>query len=342
MNRHHILRRPTAIHALSLLVLVAFGCSGEPGQSGELGPGAYVDEHVPPTVRTSLEEAAGKFYASIRSGNPEMVLAQVALAARSQITADQFLESVQRIAGTFGMPEDMSTDSVVLVKFGPGYPHAARVRAPVEGMDDDAELLLTPHPEQASLVQIGRVGEERAYFSTLWFKEEAGWRVAAFFAKPATMVGRDWRDYSEEAASQRLAKNNRNAAILYNLAIDLTVPAAWIKPAGVAELQRAQKRIMVTQLPTGKPEVWGAAPDTFSVARVGYGWVPEGLTVYVQYQATGTDSLSEAPHSERLRDYVVETFPEYREVFTGMSAVGYRPGESTPVLSRNFFWKDGS
>lgn len=335
-------RLPQILVLALVSTLSVLGCSGG-GSSAELGPGAYVDEHVPDSVREALEDAAEGFYATVRAGDPQTILNQVAYAARPQMKPEEFIGSVQRIATIFGMPDDPSTDSVALVKFGPGFAHSSRVRAPVEGVDDDAELLLTDYPDQASLVQTASVGGEKAYFSTLWFYEEAEWRLASFFAKPATMVARGWREYSEEAASQRLAKNTRNAALLYNLAIDLAVPAAWIKPAAVAELQRAQKRIMVSNMPTGKPEVWGggAAPDSFTVARVGYGWIPEGLTVRVQYEATGADSVAEAPRSELLRDFVLTTFPEYREVFQGMTVVAVRPEEGSQVLARTFLWKDG-
>jgi hypothetical protein len=168
------------------------------------------------------------------------------------------------------------------------------------------------------VVQVGETAGEQFYFSTMWFYEDGAWRLAAFFAKPGSIGGADWTAFAESAAAERLAKRDRNAALLYNVAIDLSVPAAWMKPAAVAELQRQQRRIRVSNLPRGSADVWRVAEaDSFSVLFVEYTVQSDDLGLVVTYAARHalSDSVAVAEDTDRLAAFIRREFPEYGKVF---------------------------
>ena len=321
------------------------GCGGGNADSQQaLADGCYSGAAVPASMRTAVEAEAGRFYAAVRAGDAAGVLALTAQAVKNQGGEERFLTSIQRIIAALGLPEDFSTASVAYVKFGPGNPYTQRVQCTVPGTEDPLELLLTNHPEQVSTVQSGKVGGEVFFYSTLWFKEAEGWRLATFFAKPATLYGKDWQAYAEQASSERLAKHQRNAALLYNVALDLVVPTAWVKPPEVAELQREQRRIMVTGLPKGKLDAWPVEPDTVFVREVGYGIRSDALGLVVAYNARGAvaDTTFQKADAERIRAYMATKYPEYAGVFGWLTLRAVDPEQPESEWTRAYRLEPGS
>jgi hypothetical protein len=188
--------------------------------------------------------------------------------------------------------------------------------------------MLTDFPVQASLVERGKLGADEFYYSTLWHREGSRWKVASFFAKPATLLGKTWQDYEAAAKAQRIALNNRNAALLYNVAIDLVLPNAWTKPREVKALADEQSHISVRNLPKGEPDSWFVPPDSIRVHQVAYGVAQGGLCVLLRYEAPAAlaDTALLSNQGERLRGYVEEKFPEYAEVFQYLALVAFPPG----------------
>ena len=122
------------------------------------------------------------------------------------------------------------------------------------------------------------------------------------------------------------------------MAIDLAVPAAWIKPAAVDELQRQQRRITVDRLPSDRLDPWIASPDTFGVYSVGYAIFGDGLGVAIRYETKGavSDTLSQKAYGDRLLRYVRTEFPEYREVFRHVALEAHEQSDRSKVWRRSY------
>jgi hypothetical protein len=316
------------------LAFLAAGCRS--GPSLDLPEGCATGESVPPGIRESVEAAAGEFYARARKGDWEAIYKGAATVVRTQRTQEAFVSPISRAFRELGFPDVLHREALSVVKFGPGFPHRTRVECAIPGEATPLTLILTDFPLQASLVKRGNLGSEELYFSTLWHREGSDWKLAGFFAKPATLLGKDWKAYEEAASAQRSAGNKRNAALLYNVAIDLVVPNAWTKPGEVESLKDEQSRISVDYLPKGKPELWPASPDSFRVHQVAYGLAQGALCVLLRYEAPAAlaDTAAQSIQGERLRRYVEESFPEYLEVFRYLALVAFLPQNPEQTWSR--------
>ncbi len=319
---------------LAALGLLA-GCGKGPA---ELPEGCAFGEDVPASVRSAVEDAASRFYEHARKGEAQAIYEEAAPVVREKNSPEQFLAPIAHTARQLGFPP-LTTRSLATIRFGGQTPYQHRLECNEPGKEALTTFLLLDHPEQASLVQVGDVGGETFNYSTVWFREEGGgWRIAAFFVRPATIFGKGSAAYAEEAAAQREQGNLRNAALLYNIAIDLAVPAVWIKPAEVEILQRQQRRITVSDLPADRLVVWAAPPDSFRVYSIAYTILSDGLGLLVRYEAPGamSDTLAQAAYGDRLVRYMEKKFPEYRSVFRYLGLEGREGRDRDKVWMRTY------
>ena len=296
-----------------MLLLALGGCGGD---STGVDPGCYAGDAVPDAIRENLEAEAGRFFERVRSEDLKSVYQNAAAVVREQRSEQEFLGPIVRSVRTFGLPEDMETLSIHVLHFGRGFPYRKEAECRVGG-EAPTVFTLTGHRVQASMVQRSRMGSDLLYYSTLWLREDEEWRLGAFLVKLASIQGKDWEGYAEEAAVQKDKGNSRNAALLYNVAIDLLVPNAWTRPGDLAKLQLEQRRISVSNLPLNQIDPWPAGADTFRVFHSAYTLDAGQLALVFRYQSPFAmeDSVAVKDYSDRLRDYVTRAFPEYAEVF---------------------------
>jgi hypothetical protein len=309
----HAARRGLVPALLGIAILA--GCGKDRGS--EVAVGCWTEGDVPPAVRAEIQAASDSVFARLARGAWDEVYTGTASKVQSKGDREAFLNPLQRALAQIGFPEERETVSLSVVRFGAEFPPTSPVPCAVEGKEDPRRLLLDSYPTQASLVQRATLGNEKFYFSTLWHLEEGTWRLAAFFAKPATFQGKDWQEYAEEAAGERLAERMRNSALLYNLAIDLVLPNGWTQPSDLRDLQRKQGRLRVSAVPTGTPEAWPAAADTFHVFSLTYGVGRQRPGLVVRHLATASlgDTTAQRRKADHLFSYMESNFPEYEEVF---------------------------
>jgi hypothetical protein len=302
-----------------------------------------VGNAVPESVRRDLEDGARELYARIRAAEWQAIYDSSSSRLQRDLTPQEFLTPIAQAAQQVGIPETFRLAEIFLIRFDEEFPPQTRVMCQPEGGGAPHELIVTDFPTQATLIQRGKMGNEEFFFSTLWHNEEGTWKLAGFFSKPASWDGKDWEQWADEANRERLADNRRNAALLLNVAIDLVVPCAWVKPSEVTTLQRQQQRINVSDLPVEAPDFWPSDPDTFKILRVGYNLVRNGLGLLFQYQASVAveDSLAQIAYADLLFDYIRTTFPEYEEVFRGCSLLAIDPTDAQKTFRREYAFGSG-
>lgn len=301
--------------AVILLNLVLAGCGGD--RPMVLTEGCYSGDRIPAGVWDSLQTSIDAYYARVRAGRWEEIYANVATSVQEQRTPQEFLTPLVGFVQQFGLPDDLKHVSTTVVRFGSSFPHTIPLECATGENSPPFNLLLLDYPTQASVVHLGDLGKDSFYISSLWYLENEVWKMAGFFSKPATMIGKGWEEYAEWAAAERLANNRRNAALLYNIAIDLVLPNAWTQPAELNGLKRRQGRLNVTQLPVGTPEPWPAETDTFSVFSTAYALIADELGILFGYETLAplSDSTAVGAYSDQLSRYIRAGFPEYEEVF---------------------------
>lgn len=304
------------------------------GCGNRVPEGCSVGDEVPSGVRRGVLKAADVLYDRVRGGKWQEIYTQAAGAVRDEQKPQEFLPPLAQVAGTVGIPAKLSVRQLATVHFeGPALSH---VTCTIPGQEIPVTLLLTDFPTQASLVQAGETAGETYLYSTLWYREKGTWRLASFYLKPGTWDGKDWKAYAKEAADQRLAGHPRNAALLYNVVLDLLVPNIWTQPPDLQEIRREQGRLNVTHLPIGRVDPWPAAQDTFKVMSVGYTFIPKKLALLVKYVAQGAvdDTTAQAAYGDRLARYIGKEFPEYADVFGAYSLVAVDPKDPKHIWNR--------
>jgi hypothetical protein len=326
-----VMQQRVRIGVLAAMMFLAAGCGGG---GLDVREGCASGDTVKGPVKAAVEVAAQEFYARARRGDWTGIYENAAQAARSHGPQQSFVAPIVRVFQELGVPARLETQAIAVVKFGPEFPHAPKVSC--GDSKRPMNLILTDYPQQASLVQRATVGSEQFYFSTLWHGEESGWRLAALFVKPATLLGRDWQSFKKEAEEQKTAGNQRNAALLYNAAIDLVLPNAWTEPPEVKDIQREQGRISVSNLPKKDPDTWYAPPDSFRVHSIAYAMAENNLCLYVRYEAKAAlaDTVAQKQAADRLGAYLEKTFPEYAQVFRVLALEAFDPRHPDQTWSR--------
>jgi len=313
-----------------LLAFVALSFLAAPGcaRKGALDvpEGCASGDDVPRAVQTALESAATELYARARRNDWPGIYENAAAAVQQQGSKQEFYAPITRTFRELGVPSEAQTQQVAVVKFGSKFQPTRKVAC--GDSKRPLNLIVSEAPLQASLVQTVPVGPERFYFSTLWYGENGQWRFAALFAKPATLQGRDWRSFEAQAASENKAGNKRNAALLYNAAIDLVLPNAWTEPPEVKDLEHEQSRISVSDLPKQNAAVaWYVAPDSVRVHSIAYGAAQNNLVLVVSYEtlAALADTVAQTRNADHVRAYINQHFPEYEAVFQLLAVEAFDP-----------------
>jgi hypothetical protein len=201
--------------------------------------------------------------------------------------------------------------------------------------------MVTDQPFQAYLIQSAVVSGTTYNFASIWFHEDGRWKLATFGAKPRVQLGHDWQHWLTEARTQKEKGNEKNAALLYNMAMDLLVPAPWVRPALLDTLQKEQRRIRTDNLPAGRRLRWVASDSTvFHPYMVSYEVTEQGLAVKFQYEVPEpVDTTQVARQAPSLAGFVRTTFPEYSEVFSSIILEGTTPVEHQPVWTGSFSFR---
>jgi len=302
--------------AAALMLLVAgsgLGCS-------HLSPGCSTDDEVPGKIRKQVEAAAADFYAHIAAEDAQWLFINAAAPIREKSSVEEFVTPIAKEYFQFGLPEHPVTEHLHVVDIVPGEP--IQFPVPCTGADgSEVSLRLTQLARtQASLVQHGMSRGYDVRVSTLWFREKGGWRVGGIDFKPGRVEGKDAQGWFQTADEQQQKGNLRNAAILYNLVAELATPNPWTDVPFMTEVQERQAGITVTYLPSDRLMPWDVDGETFNVWQVAYTVSEVGLNLMVNYEVSDlADTTALLGDMNALRDFVITNFPEYPEVFRGLT-----------------------
>lgn len=313
--------------ALSALSLLFLSCSGGPPK---FEPGCYMGGGIPGSMRRDVESSAERFYAQLRAREYEAAWGEGSEQLRNRVNKTDVALAWTQIAQILSIPDALVTEEVVVVAIEPGSrgPKELECRDP-EAPDNTRRMVVTDQPLQAYLIQTGVVRNVTYNFASVWFFEEGRWKVASFGTKPRKTMGHDWEHWAEEAREQRDKGHFRNAALLYNLAMDLLVPAPWVRPDQLDVLMEEQRALRVEHLPVNRKMRWVALDGTeFFPFHVLLEPIPDGLAVRFLYEVPAdADSAAVGTEALKLVDFVRTTFPEYAEVFDEVQLEAVDAGE---------------
>lgn len=335
MTRSTRFRRAACLVAALTAVAALAGCGGSP----KFEPGCYLNGAVPARTRKAVESAATRFYSLLRATSYEQAWTEGSEQLRSKVRREDLAASWTSIAEVLTIPTQMTTEEVAIVSIAPGTrgPQELTCSDPAD-TSGSRRMVVTDQPLQAYLVQSGLAHGVRYNFASIWFYEEGHWKMASFGAQAREMEGHDWRWWWNTARAEKEAGRKRNAALLYNLAMDLCAPAPWIRPEVIGVMIREQKKIHVEHLPYNRKESWVAADSTvFWPYRSAYEPVEGGLAVKFYYEVPEPiDSLRVVSDAPKMADFVRSEFPEYGQIFREVRLEAVTPVDHRPIWSGRF------
>jgi hypothetical protein len=309
-----MIRKAAGLLLLAAAILIP-GCSRGP----HFKPGCYLNRAVDAGTRRQLEAAAERFYDLVRSGKYEEAWSEASKQFQTRMDREQAAQVWTSMVQTLTIPRDLATNEVAVAVFPPGTrgPQELQCSDPAD-TTGGRRMLTTDQPIQGYLIQSAQRGSTVFNYASIWFYEGGAWRLGAAGAKPNTFMGRDWRYYRQLAQDQKARDNQRNAALLYNVAMDLLVPAPWVRPDQLEQLEREQKKVVANDLPRGRPRDWVAADSTvFHPYQIGYDITAQGFALKLSYEVPAdADTARVAQQAPRLAEFIRASFPEFGEVFS--------------------------
>ncbi len=333
------MRNLAAVLAILLLPAVP-GCSKKP----DYAPGCYLESAIQSSDRARIDAAARRFLGLLRAYDYNTAFEESSAQLKARFPRDQIQSIWASVAETLTIPGDLALDDIVLVVVAEGARGPQQVTC-VDAADSQAgrRMSATDQPYQAYLVHSGVVGANTYTFASVWFLEEGNWRLATFGAKAKLQGGRDWTYYRDLALEQREKGNDRNAVLLLNMAMDLVIPAPWIRPDEVGRMEKIQKSITVYEVPLGRPLSWEAKDGTLFHPYLVTPEVSEGggMALRFAYEVETPDTAEVVAAAPKLADFIRVTFPEYAEIFRDLILEAYTKPDHQPVWRSEFSLREG-
>ncbi|NNF06496.1 MAG: lipopolysaccharide biosynthesis protein [Candidatus Eisenbacteria bacterium] len=315
-----------SVFALLFLPLILMGLSG---CSESLPAGCSANDEVPDKFRQEVEAAAATLHDRIRAEDAAGIFENAAAPNREQLDIERFVGPIARLVAQFGLAEQVETQNLFVINLVPGAAIEFPIRCGEPGKE--TQLFLTRHPVQACLTQLGTVRGEEILYSSIWFLEDGKWMLGEFKAKPNKLDGKSGGDLIALADSQFGKGHMRNAALMYNAALDLYVPNPWSRPHTVDQIEAKQKRINVTHLPSDRLTTWDVDGNDFDVYRVAYAYNQDGFSLFVSFEIPPeeADSTLVRRDANQLSEWMIKEFPEYREIFRSVTTRASLRGDKT-------------
>lgn len=320
------------------LVLVGFGLAGC-SRTPKYAPGCYLNSAVRAETRRDLEIAAGRFIGLIRTGSFETAYQEAAEGLRTRVPKPVIAENWTSIVNQITIPEPLHTEEIALAVFPEGTRGPQKLECPDPADPTGGRrMMATDQPFQAYLIQSGRVGPIVYNYASVWFFEEGRWKLSTFGAKPRSAEGHDWRHWYARARAELAAGRPRNAALLYNLTMDLLVPAPWVRPDQLDSLISEQREIRADDLPFGGALLWKHQTGVEFRPYLGAVEISgDGIVFVLSYEVPAeADPGTVAREAPLLADFIRTMFPEYREVFRDVALVATTRGDHNHVWSGVF------
>lgn len=325
-----------ALMAGLALATALAGCGSSPGYP----PGCTMNSGVRPETKARLESAAGRFYGLLRARLYDRAFDEACESMRTRDSREQMTESWAHLVEVLSIPNELKTEEVVVAVFPPGTRGPQQLDCADPSDPTGARrMLTTDQPYQAYLIQTGQVAGQTYNFGSVWFYEkgrfpgQGEWRLSSVGVRPRLALGQDWAYWHGKAREQLAKGNARNAALLYNLTMDLVVPAPWVRPARLDSLSREQRRIHTEDLPFGRVLHWKHSTGLefrpyHATAEIG----ANGLILMLSYEvAAPVDTALVAQQAPLLADFIRTTFPEYPETFHEMGLQATTTVDHVPV-----------
>lgn len=331
-------RVSSPLPALLLAAVVAAllpGCSGKP----DYKPGCYLNRAVHAATRRQILGAAERFYDLIRAAKYEQAWSEASEQFQTRMNVENATVAWTSLGQILTVPKDLKTEEIAVAVFPEGTrgPQELQCTDPADSTGG-RRMMTTDQPFQAYLIQSAQVRNTVYNYASIWYFEGNRWKMAVVGAKPQTIMGHDWRYYHQLAKDQKAKKNMRNAALLYKMAMDILVPAPWVRPDMLDQLAAEQRKVAAADLPRGGIQSWVAADSTvFRPYQAAYDLTAQGIAFKLFYEVPATaDTALVQRQAAVLAEFIRASFPEYREVFTTIWLQATTEVDHQPVWEGTF------
>jgi len=301
-----------------LTMVLLFGCNPKPKTSciyGDQIPANVLDQVVPLGDKLAMDLEQGKF---------DDIYASAGDLFRKVQTPEQFKMVLGAMSANLGTLEfSKLTEAYYLKnKAGKKYPTVSvPCSLEVEGAKNINDIYEVPaNTEIVSLIYRSKTGNDNAGVFIELIKEGTQWKLISIVLSPTTYKGKNVDDYVNLARKAREAGKLRLAILYYKFAYLLSDLSPNVDEFVSRKVTEEMGQVKADYIPTGTPQVWTVdaetKPEVFNVDVIidkNEPWVNiEWLT------PDFNDTARVEAISGKLLDYAFQSFPEYREFFTGI------------------------
>ena len=174
-------------------------------------------------------------------------------------------------------------------------------------------------PGRFALALLHATGVAHPQQMALVLANDAGWKLAGFYARPMEYLGHDGVWYWVKAREFVKKKQNWNAYFYYQTAQYLLTPVDFLSSSNLEKLQTEQSGVAPAGLPGVQPMMVTANGQSWPITSLRTDASLGGLDLVIHYrETTALDPVGSRQKATNLMKAMLAEHPELREGFHGL------------------------
>jgi len=300
---------------IAVLALFAFfsSCSRKPKTSCVYG------DKIPEEILEKAGKIGDEIMFALENKNFDEIYKYASQMMKKSQTKEQFKTVMKVMLRNFAPIEYPQLKEAYYLKNKAGKKYAV-VSVPCSLTEKSNDIYQVPaNSEIVSLIYYSRSGEEIARTFIELIKEDNSWKLLSIALSPRTFLGNTVANYIKKARKAREEGKLRLAILYYRLASLLADISPNVDEYVSRMVTQEMAQIKVDYMPMGMAEYWKVDDTIFRVFRVDVFIDKNQPWVKINWIADNFDNLDEVKElSQKLLDFAINKFPEYREFFVGI------------------------
>jgi hypothetical protein len=180
------------------------------------------------------------------------------------------------------------------------------------------------------------VGNKGPYALTTIFQESNGWKLAAFYVRPASALGHDGIWYLEHAREYKSKGQNHNAWFYYVTSWQLLAPVEFMDSSLLSKITQESGGIQPKDVPAGNAVSFSANGRTYSITDMSVFRTDTTFDLAIRYTAASTADFNATQAEARgLANALVVQYPELKDAFNNVwvHAIGPNGGDVVGLVN---------